>query len=169
MTVIWWLITIIWSIVYKQSIMCSNEMTVRRWRWRLDRTMFLCWHKWSYWLSDTVQLQAVCVETHPASSHRSLLSPQHVNESSSWPTIQQLWMCWSLLMRSDEVGWGLGHTSGRWFNNFTVLLPPHSVLIDSLILTDMWSIHSVYCGFILTSDLLFLKSHLSSCFSSRLL
>lgn len=56
-------------------------------------------------------------------------------------------------MRSDEVWWGLGHISVQWFNTFTLLLPPQSVLRDSLILTDMWSIHSVYCGFSLTSDL----------------
>lgn len=62
-------------------------------------------------------------------------------------------MCWSLLMRSDEVWWGLGHISVQWFNTFTLLLPPQSVPRDSLILTDMWSIHSVYCGFSLTSDL----------------
>lgn len=64
-----------------------------------------------------------------------------------------LLMCWSLLMRSDEVWWGLDHISVQWFNTFTLLLLPQSVLGDSLILTDMWSIHSVYCGFSLTPDL----------------
>lgn len=97
----WWLITIIWLTAYKQSIMWSNETTVSD---GSDGRTEQCWHKSSYWLLATVQLQSVWVETHPASSHQTLCC-LHNMLTSLHP--DQQYNSVDVLITADEVWWGV--------------------------------------------------------------